>query len=111
MNYFYGDLLQFVERTLPAEFGGGPGDYQFVEEEDVAAQTRLTLRVDPKLGAIDEARLLARLRAELGRGAWSSEFQARVWDGAGTLRVAREPPTASARGKISPLQLRKKNEK
>jgi hypothetical protein len=108
MNYFYGDLLEFIERALPAEFGGGPGDYQLIEEEDAAAQTRLTLRVEPKLGTIDEARLLARLRAELGRGRWSSEFQARVWDGAGTLRVEREPPAASARGKISPLQLRKK---
>ena len=107
MNYFYSDLAELIEKTLPSEFGGGPGDYQLIEEEDGAAQTRLTLRVEPRLGVIDEARLLARLRAQLGRGAWSYEFQARVWDRAGTLRVKREAPAASARGKISPLHLQK----
>jgi hypothetical protein len=110
MNYFYGDLLGFVERKLPAEFGGGPGDFQLVEEEDGDGRTRLTLRVDPKLGAMDEGRLLAHLRQELGRGAWANEFQARVWDQAGTLRVSREAPLASARGKILPLQLQKKRQ-
>jgi hypothetical protein len=108
MNYYYGDLYEFVERTLPSEFGGSIGDYQIAEEEDETGQTRLTLRVDPKLGAIDELRLLARLRSELGRGAWGNEFQARVWDGSGTLRVRREAPTASARGKILPLEVQKK---
>jgi hypothetical protein len=108
MNYFYGDLLSFVEATLPAEFGGGPGDFQLVEEEDAVGQTRLTLRVDPKLGPLDETKLRSRLRAELGRGAWGNEFQARTWDHAGTLRVMREAPLASARGKILPLQVQKK---
>ncbi|HEY6199563.1 MAG TPA: hypothetical protein VI231_13200 [Candidatus Binatia bacterium] len=109
MNYSYGDLYEFVERTLPSEFGGSIGDYQIAEEEDEAGQTRLTLRVDPKLGAIDEGKLLARLRAELGRGAWNNEFQAREWAKAGTLRVRREAPVASARGKILPLEMQKKS--
>src|SRR5204862_263263 len=86
---------EIIERALPAEFGGGPGDFQLIEEEDGEGQTRLTLRIDPKLGAVNEVRLLASLRAELGRGAWGYEFQARVWDGAGTLRVRREAPSAS----------------
>jgi hypothetical protein len=109
MNYYYGDLYEFVERTLPSEFGGALGDYQIAEEEDEAGQTRLTLRVDPKLGAIDDLKLLARLRSELGRGGWSNEFQAREWAKAGTLRVRREAPIASARGKILPLEVLKKN--
>lgn len=107
MNYYYGELYEFVERTLPSEFGGSIGDYQIAEEEDEAGQTRLTLRVEPKLGEIDELKLLARLRAELGRGALGNEFQARVWAEAGTLRVRRETPVASARGKILPLETKK----
>ncbi len=107
MNYFYAGLLELIEKALPAEFGGGPGDYQLVEEEDEKGQTRLTLRVDPRIGDLDEERLLGRLRAGLARGSWENEFQARVWDGAGTLRVQREAPFASDRGKILPLRMRR----
>ena len=48
MNYFYGDLFEILEKTFPSEFGGGPGDYQLVEEEDGNGQTRLTLVVHPE---------------------------------------------------------------
>jgi hypothetical protein len=58
MNYFYGDLFEFIETTLPAEFGGDPGDYQLVEEEDCNAQTRLTLLVHPEVGQFDEKKSL-----------------------------------------------------
>ncbi len=107
MNYFYGDLYELFEKKLPSEFGGGPGDYQLVEEEDENGQTRITLRVHPEAGEIDQEKLRSRLREAMGRGSWGNEFQARVWDGAGTLRIKREAPFASARGKILPLQIKK----
>jgi phenylacetate-coenzyme A ligase PaaK-like adenylate-forming protein len=107
MNYFYGDLYECFEKTLPAEFGGGPGDYQLVEEEDENGQTRLTLRVHPQVGAIDEQKVLHRLRDELARGSWADEFQTRVWQNAGTFRISRAVPDASARGKILPLHIRR----
>ncbi|HEX9443877.1 MAG TPA: hypothetical protein VGA73_07140, partial [Candidatus Binatia bacterium] len=87
MNYFYGDLHDFFEQSLPREFGGGPGDYQLVEEEDEHGITRLTLRVHPQAGEIDPHRLLTRLREELGRGSPGKTFQASIWDGARTLRI------------------------
>ncbi len=109
MNYFYGDLYEFFEKTLPAEFGGGPGDYQLVEEEDENGQTRLTLRVPPQVGATDEQTVLHRLRDELARGSWANEFRTLIWERAGTLRVRREAPYASSRGKILPLQIQKRS--
>jgi hypothetical protein len=110
MNYFYGDLHEFFENTLPAEFGGASGDYQLVEEEDENGQTRITLRAHPGIGALDEPKLLARLREELGRRSWSHEFQVRMWERAGTLRISRERPYAGAMGKILPLHMQKKPE-
>ena len=105
MNYFYADIVEVLEKVFPAEFGGGPEDYQLVEDEDANGQTRLTLRVDPRVGALDREKLLARLRAELSRGVWGNEFQTRIWDGAGTLRVTREAPLDGAREKVLPLQI------
>jgi hypothetical protein len=107
MNYFYGDLYEFFERALPAEFGGAAGDYQLVEEEDEHGQTRLTLMVHPVVGAVDETKLLFRLHRRLADGSPANRFQAEIWRGAGTCRIRREPPRASPRGKILPLQLRR----
>lgn len=107
MNYFYGNLFQLLESTLPSEFGGDPGDYQLVEEEDSAGQTRITLRIDPQVGEVEEQRVLSRLRQELAQGSPANAFQARIWEDAGTLRVKREKPYATPRGKILPLQIRR----
>ncbi len=109
MNYSYGDLFDIIERRLPAEFGGGPGDYQLAEEEDEEGRTRLTLRVDPKIAGLDEAKVIARLREYLAGDSWHKEFQVRVWDNAGTLRIRRETPHASGRGKILPLELARRS--
>jgi hypothetical protein len=105
MNYFYGDLYELFEKVLPAEFGGGPGDYQLVEEEDNNAQTRLTLMVDPQIKHLDEAKILARLQAALADGSRGNRFMTQLWHDAGTFRVKREIPYASPRGKILPLHI------
>ncbi len=105
MNYFYGDLFEFLEKKIPSEFGGDPGDYQLVEEEDENGQTRLTLVVHPAVEELDEERLLARLRSAFSDGSRGKRFTTGVWVNAGTLRVKREIPYASARGKILPLHI------
>jgi hypothetical protein len=105
MNYFYGDLFELFEKTLPMEFGGGAGDYQLVEEEDTGGQTRLTLLVHPAVDGIDETKLIARLTEALAAGRNGERFMSGVWRRAGTFRVVREPPRASTRGKILPLHI------
>jgi hypothetical protein len=105
MNYFYGDLFDTLEMILPAEFGGGPGDYQLLEEEDERGQTRLTLRVHPDIANLDEGVLLRRLEEELAKGSWGHEWQAKIWREAGTFRIKREVPYSSPRGKILPLHI------
>jgi len=101
MNYNYAELYDLVEKTLPAEFGGGPGDYQLCEEEDENGQTKITLVVHPAVGRVSDEVLLRRLQTALVEGAWHARF----WRDAGTLRVRREAPHASARGKILPLHI------
>lgn len=87
MNYFYGDIFDFMETTLPSEFGGGPGDYQLVEEEDANAQTRLTLLIHPDIGDLDEARVMARIHEMLGKGSRANRFMIGLWKNVGTFRI------------------------
>jgi hypothetical protein len=105
MNYAGRDLFALLEDSLPSEFGGGPGDYQLVEEEDEMGQTRLTLLVHPNVGDLNEERLLSRLHQGLAQGTRDNRFMAKVWQQAGTVRVKRQAPHTSVRGKILPLHI------
>jgi hypothetical protein len=105
MNYFCGDLFDTLEKIFPAEFGGGPGDYQLVEEEDERGQTRLTLRVHPSVSNLDEDALMRRLKEEFAGGSWGNKFTTGVWQDAGAFRIKREAPHSSPRGKILPLHI------
>jgi len=106
MNYFYGDLFELFEKILPAEFGGGPGDYQLVEEEDTQGQTRLSLIVHPAVGELHEEKILSRLRGALAQGSRGNRFMTNLWQDAGTFRVVRKVPHSSGRGKILPLHMK-----
>jgi hypothetical protein len=105
MNYFFGDLFEFFESVLPTEFGGGPGDYQLVEEEDSDGHTRLSLIVHPAVGQLDEEKVLRRLGEALAQGSRNDRFMTKLWQDAGTFRIVRKPPHASGRGKILPLHM------
>ncbi|MDH3444902.1 MAG: hypothetical protein OEN50_13315 [Deltaproteobacteria bacterium] len=109
MNYSGADLFELLENTIPSEFGGGPGDYQLVEEEDIDGQTRLTMVVHPGVGQLDEDKLLFRLQQGLGRESRNHRFMSRIWQEAGAFRIRRALPHASARGKILPLHIKQKN--
>jgi hypothetical protein len=105
MNYYYGDLFDLIEEILPAEFGGGPGDYQLVEEEDSDSQTRLTLLVHPEVGELNKSRILSRLKEGLAQGSRSNRFMSSLWQDVGTFRVKRDIPHCSGRGKLLPLHI------
>ena len=106
MNYSGSDLFELLEDTIPSEFGGGPGDYQLVEEEDDTGQTRLTLVVHHNVGELDNEKLLSRLEKGLAQGSRGNRFMSMLWQDAGTFRIRREVPHASPRGKILPLHIR-----
>ena len=103
------ELYELLETDLPDRFGGGAGDYQLVEEEGAGAKSYLTLLVDPKIGPVDEATVLDFLTASLASGSRNKRFMARVWQDAGTLRIQRQVPVTSARGKTLPIRMAAKN--
>ena len=45
------DVVRILEEVLPARFGGGPGDYQLMEDEAANGQPRLTLLLHPGSGS------------------------------------------------------------
>ncbi|MDH3446085.1 MAG: hypothetical protein OEN50_19330, partial [Deltaproteobacteria bacterium] len=68
--------------------------------------SRLTLMVHPSVGDLDEENLISRLQRGLAQGSRNHRFMTMIWRDAGTFRIKREAPLASARGKILPLHIK-----
>jgi hypothetical protein len=99
------DMERILDEVLPRRFGGSALDYQFVEEEDARGFTRLVLRMAPHLPAVDEHTIAAVIVEALrGTGAGGALAGA-AWRQAGTIRLRREVPAMTARGKLLPLDI------
>ncbi len=104
MTYLGSDLIRLVEDVLPARFGGGPADYQLVEQE-IEGIPRVSIVVSPRLGAIDDPSVVETVLGELGSGRAYRGMMARVLREAETLRVVRAEPYVTAGAKVSPLHV------
>jgi hypothetical protein len=91
MHFVGAQLAAIVEGDLPRAFGGAPTDYQFVEEED-SATSRVTVVVSPRLGALDEDRIVSTVLEALSKGSRGDGMMAVTWRQGAVLRVARREP-------------------
>jgi len=99
------DLVDILETVLPNRFGGSPLDYQLHEEEDDRGFTRLIVVISPRLADVDEAAVVETVLASLATAGHAAAISGAIWGQAGTLKVRREEPTWTARGKLMPLHL------
>ena len=99
------DIERILDELLPAKFGGSSLDYQFAEEEDEHGFTRLTLRVAPSIELGDEAAALDFVLRSLEQSGGAAAVAQSLWRQAGTLRIRRESPVMTRRGKLMPLDV------
>jgi hypothetical protein len=99
------NLLPLLEHALPARFGGSSLDYQLVEVEGADSATRLVLRVHPSIGPLVEGEVRDALLEGIAQDSILDTSIVEMWRRAGTVTISREPPLASAAGKILPFQI------
>jgi hypothetical protein len=97
------DVERVIDEVLPARFGGSPLDYQLEELEDERGFTQVVLRIAPHLPDVDEATAVQLVLDALRRIDAGGASASNAWTQAGTLRVRREAPYVTARGKVMPL--------
>ncbi len=100
MTFLDRDVIRVLDETLPGRFGGGPTDFQLVEEEADDGSPRLSLVIDPAVGALDPAVVVDAFLAEIGAGTAAEHVMALQWRHAGFLRVVWRVPQRTAAGKI-----------
>jgi hypothetical protein len=100
MTFLDTDLIRVLEEVLPARFGGGPTDYQVVEEEGGDGRSRLRLRVNPAVGPVEPGTLIDAFLSAVGAGPGGEQVMALQWRAAGLVTVERELPLTMPSGKV-----------
>ena len=67
MAFLDTDVVAILEEALPRRFGGGPADYQLVEDEAADGRPRLRLLVHPRVGPLDPASVVDAFLRSLGQ--------------------------------------------
>lgn len=101
------DAARILDGALPARFGGGPTDYQLLEEEGPDGQPRLSLLVNPAVGPLDAGEVADAFLGELARLGDGEQIAQLQWRRAGWLEVRRERPNVTETGKILHLHSRR----
>jgi hypothetical protein len=96
------EVVRLVEEVLPAAFGGGPTDYQLVEDgRDGLPVVRIV--VSPRIGALDESAVVAAVLAAIRATGAGGRLTAGQLAQARSLTLMRREPFRSAVGKMLPL--------
>ena len=98
-NILHVELVELVEQTLPARFGGGPGDYQLVETEE-GGLPRVHVVVSPRLGVVSDEEVVRTVLEAVGAGPRWRRTTAGVWGDGATVKVVRAEPTPTPSGKL-----------
>lgn len=104
------DFVRVIEEDLPKLFGGESTDYQLIEEEDSKSLTYLSLYVSPRVGTINEKAVVSTFidRLKNAEDRLWAETGPEMWKQAGLIRIKRENPVPTVRGKILPFHIVKK---
>ena len=100
MTFLDVDVIRVLEEDLPARFGGGPADYQLIEEEADDGGPLVVLLVHPAVGPLDETAVRDAFLDAIGPGSGATRVMALHWRDTGLPRIERRPPIPSSKGKV-----------
>lgn len=98
------NLVRVLEEVLPARFGGGPADYQLVEDETPEGRARLRLLAHPAIGPLDPDTVREAFLAAVGQGSGVERVMGLAWREAALVQIERRPPERTSAGKILHLR-------
>jgi hypothetical protein len=104
MTFLDADVIRILDETLPARFGGVPGQYQLLEEERPDGRPRVRLLVHPAVGPLDPGLVREAFLAALASASEADRSMAATWRQAGLVEVERRPPVTETIGKILHLR-------
>ena len=105
MTFLDADVIRVLDEVLPARFGGGPTDYQLVEDTLPDGDARLRLFVRPEVGRLDPERVAEAFLTAVRQSPGAGGIVALAWREGRVLRVERRAPLLGASGKVLHLHV------
>jgi hypothetical protein len=103
------DIIRAIEEVLPARFGGGPLDYQLVEDEAPDGRPLVRLLVHPGVGPADSRAIADAFLAAIASGSDAQRLMAMQWRQGGLPVVEREVPHVTGAVKVLHLHRRRRD--
>ena len=100
MTFLDVDVIRVLDEVLPGRFGGGPTDYQLIEEETEDGRPRVRLLVHPRVGELDIDAVADAFLMAIGRQSEGERLMELQWRQQQVLRVERTAPRVTRTGKI-----------
>ena len=104
MTFTAATIIRLIEDVLPRRFGGGPTDYQLVEDRSRPI-SKVSIVVSPRLGSVDPAAVREAALDALAEGGVGPRLMVDSWREAGLPHVECREPYATGRPKILPLHV------
>ena len=104
MTFTAAMTVRLVEEVLPQRFGGGPTDYQLVEDRS-GPISKVVIVVSPRVGPLQPDTVREVALQALGEGGPGPTLMANSWREAGLPHVERREPYATGRPKLLPVHV------
>ncbi len=105
MAFLDTEIIQVIEDDLPKIFGGGPLDYQLVEDERTDGKPQLRLIIHPRLGALDLNKVKEMFLKKIATGSGAEKLASLVWRDADMITIERSVPKTTSTGKVLHLHI------
>jgi hypothetical protein len=100
------DVIRAIEEVLPARFGGGPLDYQLVEDEAPDGRPLVRLLMHPALGPADPRAVADAFLTAIASGSDAQRLMVMQWRQGGLPVVERQVPHVTGAVKVLHLHRR-----
>jgi hypothetical protein len=86
-------------------FGGGPTDYQLLEDERDDGKPQLRLIIHPRVGSLDAERVKKAFLEMIASGSGAEKLTSLLWRDTDMVKVERDAPKTTSTGKIQHMHI------
>ena len=104
MTFTAAMTLHLVEEALPQRFGGGPTDYQLVEDRS-GPISKVSIVISPRVGPVQPETVREVALQALGNDGPGPALMANSWREAGLPHIERREPYTTSRPKLLPVHV------
>ncbi len=111
MAFLDTEIIHVIEDDLPKMFGGGPTDYQLLEDEREDGKPQLRLVIHPRVGPLDVDKVKETFLQKIISGSGAEKLTSLVWRNTDIVTVERGAPQTTSTGKIQHMHIERRQKK